>query len=277
MKRFLLFTFPTLLLLAACGVQEPPVERETPFGPVTATGTVTQTGASLVRRGTHMLLMDGRPRFFLESKTVNLSEYQDALVALQGDLFPNTAPSFLPVIAVTAVQVLGEAQKTEMQTYAIAPLAMKLEAPKEWQSSLVKNRFSLSIATEKVPFIMIEDATLPPIADGMSLRIDGQNGVRITKEGSDIHEIYVSRNGNRTTLFTFDPQGEASLRARDAFYTMLRSVRFTDTKVSSSSVSSAAHTGSGQPCGGTAGVICPPGEYCVITELGTGIGVCRSL
>jgi hypothetical protein len=50
---------------------------------------------------------------------------------------------------------------------------------------------------------------------------------------------------------------------------------------SSSSSSSTAQTGSGaiigKPCGGTAGILCPPGEYCEISNFKENIGRCRKI
>lgn len=38
-----------------------------------------------------------------------------------------------------------------------------------------------------------------------------------------------------------------------------------------------SHSGSGIPCGGEGGVLCPTGEYCVVESLGTSFGRCRSI
>ena len=45
----------------------------------------------------------------------------------------------------------------------------------------------------------------------------------------------------------------------------------------SSPPSSLSHTGSGIPCGGEGGVLCPAGEYCVVESLGATFGHCRSI
>lgn len=45
----------------------------------------------------------------------------------------------------------------------------------------------------------------------------------------------------------------------------------------SSSFSSLPHSGSGIPCGGEGGVLCPAGEYCVVESRETNIGRCRSV
>src|SRR3989338_2776933 len=85
------------LTLSACSKREPPPTSSSIYGPMTATGTISATGASLYRRGTHVLLMDGQTRFFLESPTVGLGRFDSKEVKVQGELELNTHPSFLPV------------------------------------------------------------------------------------------------------------------------------------------------------------------------------------
>jgi hypothetical protein len=65
----------------------------------------------------------------------------------------------------------------------------------------------------------------------------------------------------------------------------LHSVVFSsDASSSSSSLSqgsslSAAATGSGAglPCGGTAGILCPGGFYCDITDVANNVGRCKKI
>lgn len=45
----------------------------------------------------------------------------------------------------------------------------------------------------------------------------------------------------------------------------------------SSTSSSVARSGSGIPCGGEGGVLCPPGEYCAVESLDAAFGHCRSI
>jgi len=45
----------------------------------------------------------------------------------------------------------------------------------------------------------------------------------------------------------------------------------------SSSLSSLSRSGSGIPCGGEGGVLCPLGEYCAVESLGATFGHCRSI
>ncbi len=263
------------ILIAGCTPPQPPEDVTDLLGPYTATGTVTATGASLHRRGTHLLLMEGKPRFFLESKQVSLQEYQDALVVVEGELSLNTHKKYLPVIDVHTIQHAAEPTAAETQRFEVATLKLSLEAPPAWESELEGRRLTFAYSDEEGPFIAIEEVSLIALPDGIPLRIDGRNGVRVVEEGSAVHQVFVDRTDS-VLLFTFGPKGDKSMREREAFYTMLRSVEFEGDEGDEGGEGGEG-TGSLQPCGGPAGVICPEGEYCAITEIQTGIGVCRSL
>lgn len=262
-----------IILLTACGTSGPD-DVPDDIGPTTATGTITATGASLYRRGTHLLLMDERPRFFLESKSVNLSEYQNVQVVVRGELSLNTHKKYLPVINVASVEKIANADAASLQEYNVKSLALSLEAPSSWKSLLKEGRLTFTHKSEEQPFIAIETFDFVDVPEGIPVRIDGQNGVRVVDEESGVHRVYVRRGGSLVSLFTFGPKGDLSSGERDAFYTMLQSVKFDQI---SDEVVEEDVSGSGQPCGGSAGVICPEGEYCKITEIDTGIGICRGL
>ncbi len=271
MKKLSLILF---LALVACGKPSSD-DAISDIGPTTATGTITATGASLYRRGTHLLLMEGRPRFFLESKSVSLSEYQDARVIVHGELSLNTHKKYLPVINVSSVERVFGAEAASLQEYNVKSLALSLEAPSVWKSAMRDGRLVFTIPSEDQPFIAVELLDFIEVPEGIPVRIDGQNGVRVVEEESGVHRVYVRRGGSLISLFTFGPKGDASAGERDAFYTVLQSVMFDE--VSDEDVEDDVPSGSGQPCGGSAGVICPEGEYCKIMEIETGIGVCRGL
>ena len=245
------------------------------FGPYTATGTITATGASLYRRGTHVLLEEGHPLFFLESKTLDLNEYQGIVAVVRGELAPNTHPSFLPVLAAESVTPLGGEKMTDLQRYDAPALHLSLEAPRKWASVIEGASLRFTAPGESSPFLVIvrgAHADVP--ADSLPVRIGGRNGMR-TVGGA----IIVPWDDESAIVFTFTPQGAQSLLLRDAFYALLTSVRFTvpDEEGSASSSSSVPNQGPLIPCGGPAHVLCPAGEYCDVRELDTGIGVCRPL
>lgn len=56
----------------------------------------------------------------------------------------------------------------------------------------------------------------------------------------------------------------------------LASSSFSSSSLSSLTASSLSHSGSGIPCGGEGGVLCPEGEYCAVALREDNVGRCRS-
>lgn len=227
------------------------------------------TGASLYRRGTHVLLVNNRPQFYLESREVSLQEYEGMTAVIRGEVTPNTHETFLPVFQVAEVTPLGGQPISDLEKYNIPSFGLSLEAPAEWVSTLTASRLAFTVESSSTPIVEIEAKALPKIPEGLAIRIGGRNGVRIVEEGTGKHFLYVEREAGSVILFTFTPQGEDGAALRDVFYALIRSVRFKDSEASASTPFI--------PCGGSAHVLCPAGMYCEVRELDTGIGACRPL
>ena len=89
------------LLLVSCG--DGNELSPLPEGEQTVTGILELTELSFVRRGTHMLYMDGVPVYYVESKVVNLSAHEGKSVELTGTLERNTDKNDIPVLVVTSL------------------------------------------------------------------------------------------------------------------------------------------------------------------------------
>ncbi|MEK7137400.1 MAG: hypothetical protein AAB853_03895 [Patescibacteria group bacterium] len=257
------------------------------YGPLTATGTVTSTGASLYRRGTHVLMMDGQSRFFLESRTVDLRHFEEKEAIVRGELELNTHASFLPVLVVTDVEPIAASEELqESQRFDVPSLHLSLEAPGEWQGSLSKEQLLFRLE-DNDPFLVISIAEVPMPLEGIPLRVAGRNGLRIVDEKSNEHLVYVEQREGTVVLFTLTPDAETP-SLRDAFYALLHTVQFEEDEdvsrqmnlpanVSSPSSSSSPPSDPFIPCGGPAHVLCPEGMYCEVREIETGIGACRRI
>lgn len=291
-------------LLTGCIKPEEPSPSAI-YGPLTATGTMSATGASLYRRGTHVLLMDGHSRFFLESRTVDLSRFEKKNARVEGELALNTHPSFLPVLVVTAVTPLeAGTDGADTQRYEVPALQLSLEAPKEWRGTLEDEGLRFRLGETMDPFLQVSVTDTPVPLDGIPLRVAERNGSRVVDDARNRHRVYVEREEGKTILFTFTPDpGHPDLR--DAFYSLLHTVRFEEEVtpresslpspstepvpsaaegLGASSAPQGAKEGSSSPppepfipCGGPAHVLCPSGMYCEVREIDTGIGACRTI
>ncbi len=278
-KPILLLCIFTLALVACSGQGQPEPSPSDLYGPYTATGTIMGTGASLYRRGTHVLIVNTRPQFFLESREVNLQEFEGLLAVIRGEVTPNTHETFLPVFQVQEVRVLGEQPIGALEKYDVPSLALSLETPEEWVSALSAGRLVFMMNEGSPPVVEIEKRELGEVPEGLSIRIGGRNGVRVVEEESGRHLLYVEQSDDSVILFTFTPANGENMALRDAFYALIRSVRFGDTETSASSASSTSSEDAIPfiPCGGPAHVLCPEGMYCAVREFDTGIGACRPL
>jgi hypothetical protein len=268
--------FLILTLMGCSGQPERPSPSEI-LGPYTATGTVVATGGSLFRRGTHVLQVNGKTRFYLESKVVDLGGFEETLVVIRGELSPNTHPSFLPVLEVASVEAIELLSPPALQRYEVPMLGISIKAPVSLQGSVVGERLTFLAGGEAEPAIVIQSMPKEPLPEGLAIRLGERIGVRIVDETTGQHRVYVEGE-EKMLLFTFTPQGEVSQGMRDTFYTMLRSVEFSES--AEEEAPPLPEEGGGEsafPCGGPAAVLCPEGMFCEVTDLGTGIGVCRKL
>ena len=105
--------------------------------------------------------------------------------------------------------------------------------------------------------------------------------IRFLDELSGEQRLAVERSDGYLEI-AFTPQHEDDLeQARAEWFAFLRSLKVSGRSASNNSrtgVSSMpAGSGEGQPCGGLAGILCPSGLYCEITDLEQNIGVCKQI
>lgn len=270
-------------LLSSCGSGPRPAKPEELtdiFGPMTATGVVADTPLSLYRRGTHALTEGGEERMYLESRDINLSEYVSQLVAVEGELMLNTHPSFLPVLLVSRVTVLeeGEEETPEVEQFSFPWGNLTVSFPRSWIAKQGAHGIVFLLEDEGAPFLTISEhdgQTLAGRGD-TPLLIAGREARRSLDPMSGKHTVDVALQGG-ILRFDFTPQEELQ-DLRDAFYTLLRDVRIEEPTTPDEPLDAARGKESlGPPCGGPAGVLCPEGNYCRITDRELGIGRCIQL
>ena len=233
-------------------------------------GVIESAELSSFRRGTH-LLVRGDDRIFLESKMVNLRPYEGMTVTVSGQIEVNVDSSDWPVMVVSHV----EGGQLEERVYTIDAWGMEFHLPPPWRMAEQDGTFLLFEEGEKVPIITLyreEDGKLPK---GVPIVVGGKRAERILNEISGHQEIHVLHDG-AIIVFLFSPQEGADIpKLQQNFLRLIQSVSFRLSERGEKTVA----TGSGRlsPCGGTAGILCPQGFYCDITDAAANIGHCVSL
>lgn len=274
-RSLLLASAFVLLFLAGCRTD--PSLLPLPEGPQTLTGTVIPTTISTARRGTHILTQGGQDVAYLESATVNLRAFQGRSTALRGRFERNIDPKDLPVFIVERVVSSEET----VRDWSSTALLVSAQLPIRWGLSGTGASVAFIPVGSFIPLVSLQMVTDRPLPSGITLNVSGGRGIRFLDELSGEQRIAVERAEGYLEI-AFTPQREDDLeQARAEWLAFLRSLRIGDMVMTGSSrgARSSASSGSreGQPCGGIAGILCPAGFYCAITDLDQNIGVCRKL
>jgi hypothetical protein len=249
----------------------------------------------LGRRGTHLLLQQEKPVTYVESSVVNLRAQEGREVELQGIYEPNTdRHTSLPVLVVQKILSGGEAEK---RAESLPSLGITLSVPRAWTAKKETDRARFSASGSALTILDIRKQQNDEVSSLLgkasssaspALTIGGHTAATVLREQQLTFAAFVqipaSVSADAYTLsFTFalDTRTPVQQQVDDAL-AILRTVKFS---VSSSSARSAPAASAssidpaakGKPCGGPAGILCPGGYYCQITEVGGDIGKCTRL
>lgn len=273
MKRIILFFLigAFSFLLSSCG--KPPPPFPIPIGIQTMTGTLLPADISVLRRGTHFLVKDGRRLCFVESTTVNLHAFEQKSVTVRGTFEANIDPTLLPVLVTQEVTPVEE----ETQNVTFSPSDLTGVVPRSWLKGTQKGVtvFLPEGGGEPVLSVSRQKATPLPTS-GAPFQISGHHAVRNRHSGTSGETLSIE-DGTDLILMTFTPRGNVDepTLLRTQWAAFLSSLRFGAASSASSLPSSGSGALKGTPCGGTAGILCPAGQYCAITDLQENIGHCR--
>lgn len=262
-------------ILSACVA--PPSPPPLPDGLQTLTGTVVLTTISTGRRGSYVLKQGGQDVAYLESSTVNLREFQGRSTALRGRFEHNIDPQDLPVLVVEGVV----SSQDSVREWRSSTLAVTAHVPIRWGLSGTGGSIAFIPVGSLYPVVSLQIVAGKPMPSGITLIMGGAKAIRFLDELSGEQRIAVERNDGYLEI-AFTPQREDDLeQTRTEWHAFLRSLSFggsSPVESSRAALSSAsAGIGERQPCGGIAGVLCPVGLYCAITDLEQNIGVCRKI
>lgn len=282
----------TVLLLAACGK----TVQVIPTGVQTVAGIVKPVELSLTRRGTHLLVQHGTSLYYLESSTVNMQSFEGRNVIIKGTVEQNTDPTDLPVLVVSEIK----GAVTQIRSWKISGLGLSVDVPVEWNGKFEGGtaQFTGSGSADPLLTLFLEgdkrfdgassqaggDITVTSFALGM------RRGVRLVNAGGrerveiDLRPLVKDNAADVLTLLFTPVSGQTDRDAWEGIKTdIINSIKFTSDVSSSSAPSSSGSiasqpisgSGAGMPCGGSAGILCPQGYYCGITDAKSNSGQCR--
>lgn len=264
-----------LVVVASCSFESEP---DLPQGVQTMTGRLIPVSLSVTRLGTHALTQDGEPVYLVESSKADLRDYEGVDVVVTGLIERNTDPKALPVLVASGVVLVD--QPTKM--WQVEPLMLSLDVPEEWSMMEFDDGVQFSLTGSDLVQLKVHSSALTELPPGTITQVAGRKASRTTVSGT--HVVYV-QNGRLIIAISRPVDPEANQKIAEAeFNRILRSVKFVGQTTSSrattsagASQTSAATSTQGVPCGGPAGVLCPSGQYCEVTDHENGIGRCRSL
>ncbi len=257
--------------LTACG-KTPVVEL--PTGLQTLSGSLSAVELSLTRRGTHILRQHGDDLYYVESSTVNLREFEGMDVLLKGMLQKNTEDTDLPVLVADNIRLIEEPS----HVWTVNVLSMKLSAPLTWNASLFSDGIRFTATGSPISLVKLVRSSLEQLPSGTPLVVGGKQAVRLDTASGQV--IYV-QNAKDIIAISIDSSlsGAKGKQPAQSVVRLLTSIVFTNAP--SGSGSYASQSGSapsgGMACGGVAGILCPSGSFCNITDKASGIGVCMFL
>lgn len=270
--RFLSGLFLVAVLLASCGSGS--ATAPLPDGVQTLSGVLLPAELSLVRRGTHVLVQGGVETYFVESPVVTLRHYEKRLVTLRGTLEPNVDEKFLPLLVVDSVVDV----ESTTRDWGIRQIDLSLTTPLTWQQRNEDGHVQFFVGELDRPVLTLDEQNVPeefPL--GESIVVDGHPAVRIVNEQNGDQAVYVLR-GNTMVTFLFTPRDYPERDIlREEWLSVLSSVKFLSRDSTIERSMGTGSTRSGTPCGGPAGVLCPEGFYCEVTDMEADIGVCQPL
>ena len=289
LRALFLATISLLVIGCGGGNEFPPL----PEGVQILTGSLVPAEISLLRRGTHVLVVEGLDKYYVESSSINLRRYEQKKLVMEGELTHNVDPEFLPVLEVSKViEVLEE----NMKSWELRSLGLMLEMPETWNGRVKDGEASFQPPNSSHNAITIirmmsatgtgtvieegeEDTSIGLSASdsplGTPIVVGKKRAIRIFYEETGNQEVIVERIGHSIIFSLNMEEFDQPELLRETWLAMLNSVVFDEDKPDDTYRQTG--TGAGTPCGGPAGILCPTNFYCDVTHLEENIGICKRM
>lgn len=225
-------------------------------------------------------MIDGKQKYYVESKTENLVQVEGQTVHIEGVAETNTTKDGLPVLVVHDLQsVKGE---DGLHLWNIPALDLQIQTPNKWRGNIQKNVVTFTLPQEESPLLTINvsgTGSLP--LEGNRYFLSGHRAVRQgQKDGTGIVNVFIQAKNavlelhfNTTTQTSIERLEDAKLLESEFEYA-LNSLKFLSDK---SSQQTGSGSGIAEVCGGFGNILCSPGSFCDITDAVANTGVCKQL
>jgi len=258
----------SLLLIGGCkGEELPPL----PQGTQTITGILAPVEISIIRRGSHVLMQSGVPMSYVESPYVNLREHEGRQVKLIGVFEHNTDPRDLAVLVVKEIKALEDGVYDRF----FPQFGVRFKTPSDWITKVEDGQIHfMSGDLSTLPVVSVfEDENVEELK-GVTITVGSVRALRSVDELSQTESVYIKR-GEKYLVLLFTPRNHPDpMKLKQEWLTLLRSLQFDEEL----KIPDVPTTGTGSIsvyCGGPAGILCPQGYFCDVTDLQENIGVCK--
>ena len=277
------------ILYISIGHQKP--HMILPQGEQHVSGILKPIPLSATIRGTHILEVDGKPLSFVESESTSLLPFEGLPVTVTGTFEENIDTDLLPVLIATDIRMKALALKQWNQK----ALGITVSVPEVWSGEESSDELAFTSAGSPGYALTINKDLSDELPSGTAFTVSGKRAVRIQQD--DMETVYIEKSlGTILVLaFRYSPAGVRKEQEYVFRQVIVPSLQFTATVTSSSARSlsgsagsvgsaqsaggslSAASSMGAQPCGGPAGILCPKGQYCEVTDHVSDIGKCKSV
>ncbi len=266
--------FATLMFSAGCTTKLP---DQAPLGSISATGSLIPADISLIRRGTHILLVNGKKAYFVESKTENLVDFEGQTVHILGRAEENSVKNELPILIVTTLTSV----QGGTHTWEIPALDLRIAVPELWKASMQMSIVHFVLPSEEIPLLTVTLAgsgSMPMKAAAYYLT--GHRALRSVSATGGTIDVFI-QNRSSVLHLHLDTASQKSMQNVDdikelerAFENALERLQFLS---DSEKMTTLSGSGIPPPCGGPANIVCRAGYFCDVTDAEAKIGVCRRL
>ncbi len=241
-----------------------------PQGQQTVSGTLNRAPLSLTRRGTHVLSQNGERVSMVESAAVALDRYEGQTVTLHGTFEANTDAISLPVFVVASI----DTALAELRNEAIPSLGLTFTVPADWRRGGTEPALTFTAADGTTPILKLAVQPGNVLPAESNLSISSRLAQRTVDPKTGSAAIIVQLENARILTLSFAPLASDPVTALERLSLITRSLKFVGQTASGGPVSG---SGAALPCGGTAGILCPKGFSCQITDVQNRVGTCAPL